>query len=112
MRILGFDVRRIPPAAKPPAADDARVYQDCCILLVRAFSGKPWSRRLTPIPNRRWNEAFNVLQAAGIVTGSGPITHEFTTCLFLLWKHHADKVQLQAQHNYVSSTPPKRPSPK
>lgn len=101
MRVFGLDIRRIPPAAKPPAADDAREVMDATILLLRAYTGRAWSRRRSPLPARRWNSAMALLKAAGVVSDTGTIDCTYVEAIGRLWLWHVNQTQLRNAGRYV-----------
>jgi len=109
MKILGWQVsaHRLPPPAAPDP--DERVYMDATVLLHRALNGRHWSRRTSGLPERRWNRAFGLLQAAEVVGSDGMIHRTFITAIGMLWIHRAAQVQLRNAGRFVTPHPPHPP---
>lgn len=111
MRLLGYRITatKLPPP--PPADPDQRVYMDAVVLVHRALNGRHWSRRTSGMPHRRWNQAYALLQAAGLIEVDGMIHADFITAIGCLWVYHAGQVQLRASGNYVPAKTPPAPHP-
>ena len=110
MRIFNLEITLIPAAPPEPGIDpNDEVYMDACALLVRAYRGKPWSRRRGGMKDVRWRPAYALLRASEVVRGRDMIYVTYREAIGLLWMYHVNQTTVRNAGRYVPATPENPP---